>query len=320
MKDKNLGVDFISIPIEVSGQRLDNFLKTHLQGVPISFIYRIVRKGEIRVNKKRVQPKYKLKDGDLIRIPPVRQTQLKQDQIPTSLNKIANLSNAILYEDDHLLVLNKPYGIAVHSGSTIKYGIIEILWALHPEKKFLELVHRLDRDTSGVLLVAKKRSALLSLHEQLRKNWIQKDYLSLVHGQWESQIKSISVPLLKDLYPSSIGRRLIRVDNNGKFAKTCFKVKENFQIATLVKASPITGRTHQIRVHAQYAGHPIAFDRYYGANEFDYKLQDSGLNRMFLHASSICFDHPSTGKKIRINAPLDQSLNSCLLYLRKNNK
>jgi len=227
---------------------------------------------------------------------------------------VAALADCILYEDDHLLILNKPSGTAVHGGSGLSFGVIEGLRALRPDARFLELVHRLDRDTSGVLLVAKKRSALRSLHEQLRMKGMQKDYLALVQGEWQSHCKVVQAPLLKNILQS--GERIVRVSAEGKPSETRFKIEERYEFATLIKASPVTGRTHQIRVHAQYAGHPIAFDDRYGDRDFDGQLAGTGLNRLFLHAAALRFEHPGTGETMRIEAPMDAKLRNCLKKLR----
>ncbi|WP_042860226.1 23S rRNA pseudouridine(955/2504/2580) synthase RluC [Dickeya sp. NCPPB 3274] len=318
MKTENPTVQFLTISAEEAGQRIDNFLRTRLKGVPKSMIYRILRKGEVRVNKKRIKPEYKLLDGDEVRIPPVRQSEREEPTVSASLDKVSALADCILYEDDYLLLLNKPSGTAVHGGSGLSFGVIEALRALRPEARFLELVHRLDRDTSGVLLVAKKRSALRSLHEQLRGKGMQKDYLALVRGQWQSHCKAVQAPLLKNVLQS--GERIVRVNSEGKPSETLFKVEERFDCATLVRASPITGRTHQIRVHTQYAGHPIAFDDRYGDREFDAQLADTGLKRLFLHAQALRFEHPHTGETLRIEAPLDAALRHCLQALRQRQK
>ncbi|ACS85379.1 23S rRNA pseudouridine(955/2504/2580) synthase RluC [Musicola paradisiaca] len=315
MKTENPTVQFMTISSEEAGQRIDNFLRVRLKGVPKSMIYRILRKGEVRINKKRVKPEYKLLDGDEVRIPPVRQSERDVPEVSASLDKVSSLTHCILYEDDYLLVLNKPSGTAVHGGSGLSFGVIEGLRALRPEARFLELVHRLDRDTSGVLLVAKKRSALRALHEQLRSKGMQKDYLALVRGQWQSHCKSVQAPLLKNILKS--GERIVRVNGEGKPSETLFKVEERFDCATLVKASPVTGRTHQIRVHAQYAGHPIAFDDRYGDRAFDQQLADTGLKRLFLHAHALRLEHPHTGETLRFEAPLDDALRRCLQLLRQ---
>ncbi|MEQ5204379.1 23S rRNA pseudouridine(955/2504/2580) synthase RluC [Providencia rettgeri] len=307
-------VQFIDISDDEAGQRIDNFLLTKLKGVPKSMIYRIIRKGEVRVNKGRIKPEYKLVEGDQVRVPPVRVAERETAPVSAKLDKVAALANCILFEDDVLLVLNKPSGTAVHGGSGLSFGVIEGLRALRPEARFLELVHRLDRDTSGILLVAKKRSALRALHEQLRLKQMQKDYLALVRGNWQSHMKVIQAPLLKNILQS--GERVVKVSSEGKPSETRFKVEERFDNATLVKASPVTGRTHQIRVHTLYAGHPIAFDDRYGDKQFDSELAGTGLNRLFLHASALKFTHPKTGEEMRLQAPLDNQLNHCLKILR----
>jgi len=315
MKTITPAVQIIAISADEAGQRIDNFLRTQLKGVPKSMIYRILRKGEVRVNKKRIKPEYKLEAGDEIRIPPVRVAEREEESVSPKLAKVAALSEAIIYEDDHILVLNKPSGTAVHGGSGLSFGVIEGLRALRPEARFLELVHRLDRDTSGILLVAKKRSALRSLHEQLREKGMQKDYLALVRGQWPSHVKSVRAPLLKNILQS--GERVVKVSSEGKPSETLFKVEERYAFATLVKASPVTGRTHQIRVHTLHAGHPIAFDDRYGEESFDQQLSATGLNRLFLHAAALKFTHPGTGEVMRVEAPLDEKLKRCLAILRK---
>lgn len=307
-------VQFFTISDDEAGQRLDNFLLAKLKGVPKSLIYRIVRKGEVRVNKGRIKPDYKLQADDLVRVPPVRMTEKNDAPISTKLAKVAELEQHILYEDDVLLVINKPSGIAVHGGSGLSFGVIEALRALRPEARFLELVHRIDRDTSGILLVAKKRSALRHLHEQLREKVVQKDYLALVRGQWQAHVKAIKAPLLKNELAS--GERIVRVSEAGKPSETRFQIEERYPNATLIKASPITGRTHQIRVHTQFAGHPIAQDDKYGDREFDAKMQQLGLNRLFLHAYSIRFVHPKSEEQMIITAPLDKALKAILATLR----
>ncbi|BBV01253.1 23S rRNA pseudouridine(955/2504/2580) synthase RluC [Providencia hangzhouensis] len=307
-------VQFIDISDDEAGQRIDNFLLTKLKGVPKSMIYRIIRKGEVRVNKGRIKPEYKLVEGDQVRVPPVRVAERETAPVSAKLDKVAALANCILFEDDVLLVLNKPSGTAVHGGSGLSFGVIEGLRALRPEARFLELVHRLDRDTSGILLVAKKRSALRALHEQLRLKQMQKDYLALVRGNWQSHMKVVQAPLLKNILQS--GERVVKVSSEGKPSETRFKVEERFDNATLIKASPVTGRTHQIRVHTLYAGHPIAFDDRYGDKQFDSQLAGTGLNRLFLHASALKFTHPKTGDEMRLQAPLDNQLNHCLKILR----
>ncbi|HFD6681201.1 TPA: 23S rRNA pseudouridine(955/2504/2580) synthase RluC [Providencia alcalifaciens] len=313
MKTENQ-VQFIDISDDEAGQRIDNFLLSKLKGVPKSMIYRIIRKGEVRVNKGRIKPEYKLLEGDQVRVPPVRVAERETAPVSAKLDKVAALADCILYEDESILVINKPSGTAVHGGSGLSFGVIEGLRALRPEARFLELVHRLDRDTSGILLVAKKRSTLRALHEQLRLKQMQKDYLALVRGNWQSHTKVVQAPLLKNILQS--GERIVRVSSEGKPSETRFKVEERFENATLVKASPVTGRTHQIRVHTLHAGHPIAFDDRYGDKQFDSQLADTGLKRLFLHAYALKFTHPKSGEEMRVVAPLHNDLNQCLKVLR----
>lgn len=309
-------VSLITVSEDHASQRIDNFLITHLKGVPKSMIYRILRKGEVRINKKRIKPEYKLQIGDEIRVPPVRTAEKVEREVSPKLDKVAALEAAIIYEDDLLLAINKPSGIAVHGGSGLSFGVIEGLRALRPEAKFLELVHRIDRETSGVLLIAKKRSALRSLHDQLRLKQMQKSYLALVKGDWPSSCKVVQAPLFKNVLQS--GERIVRVNQEGKPSETRFKVEERFEFATLIKASPITGRTHQIRVHTQYVYHPIAFDDRYGDKQFDALLKGTHLNRLFLHATTVKFIHPRTEQALQLQAPMDSVLQLCLTQLRKN--
>jgi 23S rRNA pseudouridine955/2504/2580 synthase len=315
-EEQKIQVKFVNIDEGNDGQRIDNFLITALKGVPKSAIYRILRKGEVRVNKKRVKPVYKLQAGDMVRIPPVKVAE-KQEFIPKNLDKIAKLEDAVLYEDKYLIVLNKPSGMAVHGGSGLSYGLIEALRSIRPEERNLELVHRLDRDTSGCLLVSKRRSVLRSLHEQLREKTMEKNYWALVQGSWAGKIKNVSEPLRKNTLQS--GERVVRVDEQeGKPSQTRFRVLERFgQFSTLVQASPVTGRTHQIRVHTQCKGHPIACDDKYGVAEFDQAMKKMGLNRLFLHAHDLTFIHPKTEQPLRVEAPLDTILKKCIKTLRQ---
>lgn len=313
MSEIRTQVQLIDIDEDMAGQRIDNFLRNQLKNVPKSMVYRILRKGEVRVNKKRIKAEYKLSAGDVVRIPPVTLEQSDQESNTpnTKLNKVAELEHCIIFEDEHLLILNKPSGTAVHGGSGLKFGAIEALRALRPEARFLELVHRIDRDTSGILLVAKKRSALRHLQAQFREKTIQKYYFALVMGQWKSSCKVVNAPLLKNEVNS-----IVRVNPNGKASETRFKILEQFAQATLVQASPITGRTHQIRVHTQYTGHPIAWDDRYGDRRFDAYTAQFGIDRLFLHAANIRFIHPSTEALMDINAPLDTQLEQALVKLR----
>lgn len=313
MSEIRTQVQLIDIDEDMAGQRIDNFLRNQLKNVPKSMVYRILRKGEVRVNKKRIKAEYKLSAGDVVRIPPVTLEQSDQESntLNTKLSKVAELEHCIIFEDEHLLILNKPSGTAVHGGSGLKFGAIEALRALRPEARFLELVHRIDRDTSGILLVAKKRSALRHLQAQFREKTIQKYYFALVMGQWKSSCKVVNAPLLKNEVNS-----IVRVNPNGKASETRFKILEQFAQATLVQASPITGRTHQIRVHTQYTGHPIAWDDRYGDRRFDAYTAQFGIDRLFLHAANIRFVHPSTEALMDINAPLDTQLEQALVKLR----
>ena len=263
----------------------------------------------MRVNKKRIKPEYKLIAGDEVRVPPVRVAE--PNELPSAkLSSIQALEAMILFEDDALIVLNKPAGMAVHGGSGLSFGVIEALRSLRPESRFMELVHRLDRDTSGCLLIAKKRSVLKSLHEQLRLKTMRKQYSALVRGQWQAHVKVVNAPLLKNVLQS--GERIVRVNPEGKPSETRFHILKRFAEATLVEASPITGRTHQIRVHTAHAGHPIACDDKYGEATFDGKMRGLGLQRLFLHASRLTFRHPVEQKDMTMEAPLDPHLQALL--------
>jgi 23S rRNA pseudouridine955/2504/2580 synthase len=305
-------VRFVQVDGASDGQRIDNFLLRELKGVPRSHIYRLLRKGEVRVNKGRVRPEHKLQLGDEVRVPPVRVAE--PDAPPTVSRGLGEyLEAAILFEDDALLVVNKPAGLAVHGGSGVSFGLIEALRTLRPEAKFLELVHRLDRDTSGCIMVAKKRSALLKLHEALRGDGVDKRYLALVAGEWPAHKGRVEAPLEKNTLRS--GERVVRVSASGKPALTEFRVVERLPRATLVEARPVTGRTHQIRVHAQFAGYPLACDDKYGDKAADVQFRELGLKRLFLHAKSLSVEWQ--GKPLRFEAPLDPDLETFLETLRK---
>ncbi|MBV7299227.1 23S rRNA pseudouridine(955/2504/2580) synthase RluC [Enterovibrio paralichthyis] len=313
MNTEKTKVQFIDISDDIAGQRIDNFLRNRLKNIPKSMIYRVLRKGEVRVNKKRIKPEYKLQEGDVIRLPPMQIPETTQVEAPnTKLNRVAELEKCVIYEDDHMLILNKPSGTAVHGGSGLHFGAIEAMRALRPDARFLELVHRIDRDTSGILLIAKKRSALRHLQAQFREKTVQKYYFALTMGNWKPSMKKVTAPLLKNEVNS-----IVRVNPNGKPSETRFKVLEQFEQATLVQASPITGRTHQIRVHAQYVGHPLAWDDRYGDPRFDAYTKKFGLNRLFLHAANIKFTHPGTEALMDISAPMDKQLERTLEGLRK---
>lgn len=314
MKSIQQKVRWHTVLNDESGQRLDNFLIAQLNKVPKSLVYRIIRKGEVRVNKKRAKPDYKINSGDLIRIPPVKVAE-KAPLPSAKLDKIAQLETHILYEDASLIVVNKPSGLAVHGGSGLNFGLIEGLRALRPNDKNLELVHRIDRDTSGILLVAKKRSVLKLLHEQLRNKEMNKQYLAFVRGQWQKRVRLVEAPLQKNTLQS--GERVVRVSAEGKPSQTRFRIYQRYAEGTLIEASPLTGRTHQIRVHCLHAGHPIAKDPKYGDNDFDELMDNKGLTRLFLHAWKLAFKHPETEKSVQFEAPLDDSLNAALSKLTR---
>lgn len=304
-------VQLVEIEDNANGQRLDNFLITRLKGVPKSHIYRIVRKGEVRVNKGRVDVSYRLELGDIVRIPPVRIAERTDEIFIPGLLRQA-LQDNILFEDDVLLILNKPCGYPVHGGTGINAGVIEGLRQSRPNAQFLELVHRLDKDTSGCLLIAKKRSILRQLHEMFRGDGIQKTYTALLSGQWLKTKQIVNVSLQKNV--SKGGERFVRVNQDGKPAETLFNRLQLFADCTLVEAMPKTGRTHQIRVHAAWLGHPIVGDERYGMEDVNQKFKNKNYNRMFLHAAKLEFRHPKTGEKLSVNAPLPQDLHERLSY------
>ncbi len=284
---------------------------SQLKGVPRSRIYRLLRKGEVRVNKGRIKPDYKIKKGDLVRIPPVRLSASKENESQSPADGLLKkIESSIIYQDDALIVLNKPSGIAVHGGSGIQFGVIEAMRSLYPQEKNLELVHRLDRETSGCLMLARKRSMLKALHDLIRNNEIQKHYIALVKGQWQGGATTIDAPLQKNVMKS--GERIVRVDNEGKSAQSIFKPVKVYDIATLVEVELITGRTHQIRVHAAHAGHPVAGDEKYGQRSFNLTMKQRGLNRLFLHAKSLSFKHPKTDETIHLVAPMGKELEQVL--------
>ncbi len=298
-------VEQIEITDENHDQRLDNFLITRLKGVPKTRIYRIIRKGEVRVNKGRVDVNHRLSTGDIVRIPPIRIAERSEEVfVPSNLKEA--LQHSILYEDDGFLIVNKPAGFAVHGGTGVTSGIIEGLRLLRPEAHFLELVHRLDKDTSGCLVIAKKRSALRAFHAIFRENLVKKTYLALLTGQWKKKKLVVNAPLLKNVAKG--GERMVTINVAGKEAETVFTRLTTFEYATLVEAAPKTGRTHQIRVHALHLGHPIIGDERYGRDDINLVFKQKGYKRMFLHAKTLSFSHPTTGEIMKINAPLPPQL------------
>ena len=306
-------VKFVEIDDQNAGQRIDNFLLNQLKGVPKGHIYKIIRKGEVRVNKGRIKQTYKLQYGDRVRIPPVSLAEKKTLPAPgRSLLKL--IKESIIFEDASLLAINKPSGVAVHGGSGVSYGIIEAIRALKPEEKFLELIHRLDKDTSGCLLIAKKRSALIGVQDLLRNRQTDKRYLALLCGVPDFKQQKVTAPLLREELKS--GERFVRVDQKGKESTSFFSVLERFNDSVLAEVKIITGRTHQIRVHAKYLGHNVAGDNKYANYACNQRLKNKGLKRLFLHSAQIAFNHPDLNKKITIKAPLSIDLEQFLVTLR----
>lgn len=288
------------------GQRLDNFLLAVLKGVPKSRIYRCLRKGEVRVNKGRVGPDYRLQVGDIVRIPPIRTSPVAAPVARPG--GFEWLSERVLYEDEQLLILDKPSGMAVHAGSGVATGIIEALRAWRPQAAMLELVHRLDRDTSGCLLIAKSRNALTHLHAQLRDGEVTKHYLALVHGRFR-HARTVNANLERR---ERGGERMVQAGEEGKEAASRFRPLRQFGSATLVDIELLTGRTHQARVHATHIGHPIAGDEKYGDREFNRELRGFGLRRLFLHAARLEFRHPLRPGKVVVEAALPADLSAVL--------
>ena len=307
-------VRLLEIGSEDAGQRIDNYLLRHLKGVPRSLIYRILRRGEVRVNRGRIKAEYRLQEGDQVRVPPVR-TAAPPPRLEAG-GATERLEQRILYEDERLLVIDKPAGMAVHGGSGVSFGVIETLRAARPHAKFLELVHRLDRETSGCLLIAKKRSELRRLHELLREGLVEKRYLALVRGRWPGGERRVDAPLLKNQLRG--GERIVTVTEDGKAADTLFRPLDIRAQASLMEVALGTGRTHQIRVHAAHVGHPLAGDEKYGDEEFNRQLRGLGLKRLFLHAHSIAYSDPDSGRDIHVSSPLPEELRLLLDRLSAN--
>ncbi len=320
-------VSLITVAEHEAGQRLDNYLIKILKGVPKSHIHRIIRAGEVRLNKKRCKPDSRIQTGDLLRIPPVR-TADKQRSSENRAQAVPAREFTIIYEDDALLVIDKPAGVAVHGGSGVSFGVIEQIRRARPEARYLELVHRLDKDTSGLLMIAKKRSALVRLHEAIRNDHPKKIYLALGVGKLPNDSFHVKLPLFK--YTGAQGEKMVRVSEDGQSAHTIFRVLNRFsddllhQVGlshlTLVQATLKTGRTHQIRVHLQSQHCPIAGDERYGDYQANKRLQKLGLKRMFLHAAELHLDHPLTGEKLILKAPLPQDLAQFVLMLENAGK
>ncbi len=306
-------IEYITITMDYVNQRIDNFLITRLKGVPKTRVYRLLRKGEVRVNKKRIPPSYRLQAGDCVRLPPLRLPDNKPMTLKPSRSLAALLADRILYEDNYLFILNKPSGIPVHGGTGASMGVIEALRVMYPHLPHLELAHRLDLGTSGCLIIAKKRSILKELHELFRSGEIKKRYWLLTKGHWKEKEVRVNAPLQKNQLSS--GERFVRVSTEGKSATTLFRVLKTFDHAEWVEATLLTGRTHQIRVHAQYSHHPIAGDDKYGDALFNKEIRAAGLKRMFLHAHQVEFTLSSLNHSIKVEAPLDHDLTACLTCL-----
>lgn len=299
----------VTIGEESCGQRIDNFLMRELKGVPKSHVYRVLRSGEVRVNRGRVDQTYRLASGDVVRVPPMRLAQREEQVIPGA-------EFTVLLEDEHVLVIDKPAGVAVHGGSGVSYGVIEQLRAARPQARFLELVHRLDRETSGVLMLAKKRSALTNLHEQMREGDTDKRYLTLVAGDWKNARQHIKLPLHKYTLPD--GERRVRVQADGMASHTVFSLLGKYGPYSLLEAELKTGRTHQIRVHLASSGFAMVGDDKYGDFSLNKRMQKAepgraAFKRMFLHAHRLVFTHPASGQEVVVHAPLPQEC-KCLLH------
>lgn len=308
-------VRFIEVDDNHAGQRLDNFLFTLMKGVPKTHVYRIIRKGEVRVNKKRAKQTTRLNEGDVVRVPPVR-TEQQNKKVNTA--NYTFLKDRIIFEDDVIMALNKPAGMAVHAGSGIQIGIIEALRALFPEQRYLELVHRLDRQTSGCLLLAKKGSALRKLTEDFRQNStrnprLDKRYLTLLKGHWTAGRQQINKAL--NTQTRKNGERMVVVDEQGSYASSIFTPVSVGKTASLMQVKLLTGRTHQVRVHSAFQGFHVAGDDRYGDHSFNKQCKENGLKRMFLHAASLRFYHPVTDQQIEIDAPLPDELTNILSKL-----
>lgn len=307
-KPTNAKVRFETISEKNEGQRVDNYLLSVLKGVPKSKIYRVIRKGEVRINKKRCKPETKLQLADVVRIPPIVVSESSDKELFVSDSLAATLKQAVLYEDKEVLLINKPSGLAVHGGSGVNLGLIEALRTLYPKTQFLELVHRLDRDTSGVILVAKTRPALRHLHAQFRDGEVNKFYHLLVFGAWKKHRVKVEAPLRRDEAKS--GERIVHVATDGKPSQTLFKILGQAPGFTLLEAKPITGRTHQIRVHSAHSGCPIVGDAKYLHGRVD---DQKGMEkcRLMLHARRLNFSLPS-GKRLEFEAPYDEAFKAAL--------
>jgi 23S rRNA pseudouridine955/2504/2580 synthase len=306
-------VRYLTIDADEAGQRVDNFLAARLRGVPRAHLYRILRRGEVRVNKGRVRQDYRLQAGDRVRIPPLRSPSQPPATPGAPDQAVRAVAASLLYEDANVLVLDKPAGIPVHGGTAHSHGVIDALRVLRREAPFLELAHRLDRETSGCLLVAKSRHALRSLHESLRGHRVHKRYLLLVCGAWEGGKRQVALALRKNALKG--GERVVTLDPGGKTALTHLAPVSVSPAASLLRARTVTGRTHQIRVHAAAVGHPIAGDTKYGDRACNRSMKGLGLGRLFLHADSVSFPDPDSGATVHVEAPLPAELGGVLAAL-----
>lgn len=305
------GVRKVRIDAEGAGQRVDNFLRKELPGVPKSRLYRLLRRGEVRINGGRVRADHRLRAGDEVRIPPARIREPGSD--PSAANA-ARIAERVLFEDKRLLVIDKPSGTAVHGGSGVSHGVIELLRFARPDLKDLSLVHRLDRETSGCLVLAKRRSALRELHERFREGQVEKNYLALVTGDWQFGEVLVSAPLY--VQNRKGGERHVVVNGEGKPAKTRFRLSRRFAGYSLMQCQPLSGRTHQVRVHAEHQGHPLVVDERYGDEQANAAAKAAGLKRLFLHAQSISFPDDS-GNDLHFTAPLADDLQAFLAVIEK---
>jgi 23S rRNA pseudouridine955/2504/2580 synthase len=304
----------IRIDSEHAGQRIDNFLRRELPGMPKGRLYRLLRRGEVRVNGGRIRAEYKLQEGDEVRVPPV---QVREDSAPPSEGLTAKLADRVLFEDKKLLVIDKPSGLAVHGGSGLSHGVIELLRHARPELKDLSLAHRIDRETSGCLVLAKRRSALRQLHARFRDGEVEKNYLGLVVGDWQLGEQLIDRPLL--VTHRKGGERHVLVSNDGKSAETRVQLSRTYGKFSLLQCAPLTGRTHQIRVHLEHMGHPLAGDERYGDSEANRVAKKLGLKRLFLHAQSIAFPDEH-GNELHFTSPLADDLERFLQRLSVRNR
>lgn len=307
------GVQLLEVSEHADGQRLDNFLLSRLKGLPKSHLYRLIRKGEVRINKKRCKPDTRINQHDVVRVAPLRLSEAEPAVAPGP-GLINLLHNGILFEDDALLVLNKPAGVSVHAGSGFRIGVIEALRHMAGEGAYRELVHRLDKDTSGCLLIAKTGLSLKILQLALKNKTMVKTYQALVHGNWPDKLIEVDVPLQR--HQPSEGERIVTVDPHGKASITRFEVLQHFESASLIKAMPITGRTHQIRVHCQHVGHPIIGDSKYTYNKTH---EFEAVKHLNLHAAALSFTHPVTEEQMQVVAPLSGNMQSLISRLKLKN-